>query len=41
MATQSLALDGLFARSFEAEMAGIFGSDALGKLSDNHPLYRS
>ncbi|MBP8177023.1 MAG: DUF4159 domain-containing protein, partial [Xanthomonadales bacterium] len=34
-------IDGLFARSFEAEMAGIFGSDALRKLPDSHPLYRS
>ena len=34
-------IDGLFAKSFEAEMATIFGSDALQKLPDDHPLYRS
>jgi hypothetical protein len=34
-------IDGLFARSFEAEMAAIFGNDALRKLPDSHPLYRS
>ncbi len=34
-------IDGLFAKSFEAEMATIFGSDALQKLSNDHPLYRS
>ncbi|OJY88740.1 MAG: hypothetical protein BGP25_13205 [Lysobacterales bacterium 63-13] len=32
-------IDGLFARSFEGEMAKIFGGDALGKLSKSHPLY--
>lgn len=34
-------IDGLFARSFEAEMARIFGRDALRKLPARHPLYRS
>jgi hypothetical protein len=34
-------IDGLFARSFEAEMARIFGGDALKKLPSRHPLYRS
>ena len=34
-------IDGLFARSFETEMARIFGPAALRKLAKNHPLYRS
>jgi hypothetical protein len=34
-------IDGLFARSFEAEMGRIFGADALRKLPDRHPIYRS
>ena len=34
-------IDGLFATSFEAEMARIFGPAALQKLAKNHPLYRS
>ena len=34
-------IDGLFAKSFEAQMAAIFGADALTKLPNNHPLYRS
>ena len=34
-------IDGLFAKSFEAEMTTIFGSDALQKLPNDHPLYRS
>ena len=34
-------IDGLFARSFEAEMAAIFGPDALRKLPGNHPVYSS
>jgi len=34
-------IDGLFARSFESEMASIFGADALRKISDEHPLYES
>jgi hypothetical protein len=34
-------IDGLFARSFEAEMAAIFGPAALQKLAPKHPLYSS
>lgn len=34
-------IDGLFARSFEDEMARIFGRDALRKLPKTHGLYRS
>lgn len=34
-------IDGLFAKSFEAEMARIFGPRALGKLPNNHPIYSS
>lgn len=34
-------IDGLFAKSFERQMAGIFGADALKKIPDSHPLYRS
>jgi hypothetical protein len=34
-------IDGLFARSFESEVARIFGVDALVKLPNNHPLYSS
>jgi hypothetical protein len=34
-------IDGLFAKSFEAQMAGIFGKSALKKLSNTHPLYSS
>ncbi len=34
-------IDGLFARSFEAQMAEIFGPEALAKIADDHPLYRS
>ncbi|KPF65579.1 DUF4159 domain-containing protein [Porphyrobacter sp. AAP60] len=34
-------IDGLFAKSFEAQMARIFGADALKKLPDDHPLYSS
>ena len=34
-------IDGLFARSFEAEMAAIFGPAALVKLPNDHELYRS
>jgi hypothetical protein len=33
-------IDGLFAKSFERQMAAIFGSAALKKLSNGHPLYR-
>jgi len=32
-------IDGLFAKSFEAEMAKIFGLNALKKISNKHPLY--
>jgi hypothetical protein len=34
-------IDGLFARSFEAQMREIFGPEALAKLPNDHPLYRS
>ncbi len=34
-------IDGLFAKSFEAEMARIFGPKALHKIPNNHPLYSS
>ena len=34
-------IDGLFAKSFEAEMARIFGAAALQKLPPGHPLLRS
>jgi hypothetical protein len=34
-------IDGLFARSFEAEISRIFGPAALRKLPRAHPLYRS
>ena len=34
-------IDGLFAKSFEAQMARIFGAKALKKLPKNHRLYRS
>ena len=34
-------IDGLFARSFEAQMAEIFGAGALAKLPNDHPLYRA
>ncbi len=34
-------IDGLFAKSFEAQMAAIFGADALVKIPNTHPLYRS
>lgn len=32
-------IDGLFAKSFEAEMARIFGLNALKKIPNKHPLY--
>lgn len=32
-------IDGLFSRSFESQMATIFGSKALQKIPNNHPLY--
>ena len=34
-------IDGLFAKSFEAQMASIFGAKAMKKLPNNHPIYRS
>lgn len=34
-------IDGLFAKSFEAQMAAIFGAQALKKLPNDHPLYSS
>lgn len=34
-------IDGLFAKSFEAEMAKIFGPKALTKIPNNHPIYSS
>ena len=34
-------IDGLFARSFEAQMAAIFGAEALRKIPATHPLYRA
>lgn len=34
-------IDGLFATSFEAEMAAMFGKAALRKLPGNHGIYRS
>ena len=32
-------VDGLFAESFEAQMAEIFGDDALAKIPDDHRIY--
>ncbi len=34
-------IDGLFAKSFEAQMTSIFGANALKKLPNNHPIYSS
>ena len=34
-------IDGLFAKSFEAQMASIFGGKAMAKLPKDHALYRS
>lgn len=34
-------IDGLFARSFEAQMGAIFGQQALKKIPNDHDLYRS
>ncbi|NVM75954.1 hypothetical protein FHW83_001741 [Duganella sp. SG902] len=34
-------IDGLFAKSFEAEIARIFGPKALHKIPNNHPIYSS
>ena len=33
-------IDGLFAKSFERQMASIFGAAALKKLPNTHPIYR-
>jgi len=32
-------IDGMFARTFEAQMAEIFGASALQKIPNDHPLY--
>ncbi len=32
-------IDGIFAKSFEAQMASIFGQGALKKIPNSHPLY--
>lgn len=34
-------IDGLFAKSFEAQMSSMFGAQALKKISNKHPLYNS
>ena len=34
-------IDGLFAKSFEAQMASIFGKSVLKKIPNKHPLYSS
>jgi hypothetical protein len=34
-------IDGLFAKSFEAQMARLFGEGALKKISNKHPIYTS
>ena len=34
-------IDGMFARTFERQMADIFGEDALNKISNDHPIYSS
>jgi Domain of unknown function (DUF4159) len=34
-------VDGLFAKSFEEQVRAIFGPDALVKLPNDHPIYRS
>ncbi|MGH7493254.1 MAG: DUF4159 domain-containing protein [bacterium] len=34
-------IDGLFAKSFEAQMAAIFGAEALHKIPSDHDLYHS
>jgi len=35
------AIDGLFAKSFEAQMEKLFGASTLKKISNHHPIYRS
>jgi hypothetical protein len=34
-------IDGLFAKSFEAQMAACFGPGALARIPNTHPLYRA
>jgi Domain of unknown function (DUF4159) len=34
-------VNGLYAKSFEAEMARVFGQNALAKLPNDHPVYRT
>jgi hypothetical protein len=34
-------IDGLFAKSFEAQMSSLFGSSALKKIPNNHEIYSS
>jgi len=34
-------IDGLFAKSFETEMAAIFGAGALKKIAHSHPIYNA
>jgi hypothetical protein len=34
-------IDGLFAKSFEAQMTALFGPSALKKIPNNHEIYRS
>ncbi len=34
-------IDGLFARSFETQMASLFGKGALKKIPQHHPIYHS
>src|ERR1700743_1210534 len=34
-------IDGLFAKSFEAQMVSLFGNDALKKIPNDHPIYHS
>jgi hypothetical protein len=34
-------IDGLFARSFEQQMADLFGPTALQKIANDHPIYHS
>lgn len=34
-------IDGLFAKSFEKQMAVLFGPDALKKIPNDHPIYHS
>jgi hypothetical protein len=34
-------IDGLFAKSFEAQMVALFGPQSLKKIANNHPIYNS